>query len=1375
MKTKWISALLMFCMLLSTIPFSTSATTETADAYVPMQNYSAEIAAVTTDWSINDAEDWRKAVEISEGEAGLTFEGQTLHLTADIDMANQAVDPLCYGNSFNGMLDGHGYVFKNFKMKITSNAGCYVGLIGTVGGTGVVKNLGIEDGAITFIYSGTVTSVGIGAIAGRMTTGGQILRCWNGADVTAVITGSEDDVSVGGIVGRGLRGSVVDGCYNIGAVSGALHAAGINDWMQTYDAKNSSGLIKNCFNAGSLSADYVGVGRLPKTSSSNSFMNTYSIGSNVAFSALTEVGQDTAAVLNAVNTAETSNLKKVEYTSGKLAWKLNSNFIGDGEQTFYTVQNQKTIFGDVTNQTVKLNFVHDGETVAEAYMNADSARCLDELQDSYLEAEYNVGEEATLENGNVLSLQAIPANKTLTVEIISGTRNEFVEENFWQYTVEEDGITLVQYLGTATDVYIPSVLEHEGTKYPVVKLGVGLFQDNINLKSVTFGDGILELGDKAFSGCTGLTSITIPDSVTIIKDYAFKGCTGLTSITIPDSVTGIGFKAFYNCGYYNNDDNWENGALYIGKHLIEVKTTISGAYTIKDGSLTIGAYAFSNCDGLTSVTIPDSVISIMRYAFRGCTGLTSIIIPDSVTGMGTGAFLGCTGVTEMTLPFVGAMLEGTSYTHFGYIFGASNGSSVPDSLKKVTITKADRIESDAFEGCTELTRVTLLDSVISIGDSAFSGCTGLTSIAIPDSVTSIGAFAFYGCTGLTSIAIPDSITSIRAYAFKGCTGLTSITIPDSVTSIGSSAFSGCTGVTSVNIPDSVTSIGSSAFSGCTGLTSITIPDSVTIIKDYAFEGCTGLTSITIPDSVTTIGEDAFYGCTGLTSITIPDSVTSIGKSAFFNCDGLTSITIPDSVTNIKVSAFGNCDGLTSITIPKSVTSIGHYAFAYCDNLTSVTIPYTVTSIGTGVFSDSPVTLKVHEDTAGHAYALEYDYTISKLIEHTPASADAIIPASCTKEGARTNRCSVCGLEYTKPIPMTAHTPDFDLEGNLLCSVCGTSQVGDGRYTIDKVSYLIKDGKLVDGEIADWGEEKDFFIVGGRPAPAGVYNYDGKTLYITAGYKLANGVTIVSDSVFAEGLCVEVGKAYLFEEGCLVDGKTAAWSDGEEYLIVKGRPVMGGAVEIDGKTVYLLSDGSYADGVWQMTNEDICAKLGITAGLNYLFEEGCLVDGKAAAWSDGEEYFIVKGRPVMGGTVEIDGKIVYLLSDGSYANGVWHVTDEDICTKLGITAGLNYLFEEGVLVREKEAVWNNDNSYFIVDGRPFNRGVAMVDGQPTYILNYKKVNGVWSLKGEEGKAVAEAFGIQPEKAYLFEEGKLVDGKNAAWANGQTYYIVKGRPF
>ena len=179
-------------------------------------------------------------------------------------------------------------------------------------------------------------------------------------------------------------------------------------------------------------------------------------------------------------------------------------------------------------------------------------------------------------------------------------------------------------------------------------------------------------------------------------------------------------------------------------------------------------------------------------------------------------------------------------------------------------------------------------------------------------------YAFYSCSDITSISIPNSVTTIGESVFESCSGLTSITIPNSVRTIGNYAFQSCSSLTSITIPNSITTIGNYAFNGCTNLTSITIPNSITSIGKYAFYNCTSFTSITIPNNVTSIGEGTFYQCIGLTSVTIPNSVTSIGQMAFSICTNLTNVTIPNSISTIGISAFANCSSLISITVQATI-------------------------------------------------------------------------------------------------------------------------------------------------------------------------------------------------------------------------------------------------------------------------------------------------------------------------------------------------------------------------------------------------------------------------------------------------------------------------
>ena len=102
------------------------------------------------------------------------------------------------------------------------------------------------------------------------------------------------------------------------------------------------------------------------------------------------------------------------------------------------------------------------------------------------------------------------------------------------------------------------------------------------------------------------------------------------------------------------------------------------------------------------------------------------------------------------------------------------------------------ILDNAFANQTEITKVYLLDGLLSIGDDAFSNCTKLTEITIPETVMRVGDNAFSGCELLEALVLQDGILELGEYAFSGCTTLTEVIIPKSVTTIGANAFAGCT-------------------------------------------------------------------------------------------------------------------------------------------------------------------------------------------------------------------------------------------------------------------------------------------------------------------------------------------------------------------------------------------------------------------------------------------------------------------------------------------------------------------------------------------------------------------------------------------------------
>lgn len=240
--------------------------------------------------------------------------------------------------------------------------------------------------------------------------------------------------------------------------------------------------------------------------------------------------------------------------------------------------------------------------------------------------------------------------------------------------------------------------------------------------------------------------------------------------------------------------------------------------------------------------------------------------------------------------------------------------------------------------------------VTAIGISAFRGCTELTGVTIPQSVTAIADYAFYGCTGLTEVSIPDTVASLGDSVFRGCTGLSSVTVGKGITGIGGSVFSGCTGLTELVIPDHITSLGSYAFRGCTGLTSLTLGKGLASVGEYAFYGCTGLTEVTIPGNVKSIGASAFRDCIGIKIVTMENGVKSLGASAFSGCTALDDLYLSNSLESLGNYVFQHCAKLIDVSIPDGVTRIPDYAFAYCYELSSVTFGEGVAAIGQEAFS-----------------------------------------------------------------------------------------------------------------------------------------------------------------------------------------------------------------------------------------------------------------------------------------------------------------------------------------------------------------------------------------------------------------------------------------
>lgn len=146
-------------------------------------------------------------------------------------------------------------------------------------------------------------------------------------------------------------------------------------------------------------------------------------------------------------------------------------------------------------------------------------------------------------------------------------------------------------------------------------------------------DGVSRIGERAFSYCTQLSSIAIPDSVTELGDYAMTGCYSLSSVRIPPYVTAIGARPFSgstNLSVIEVDPANIAFSSHEGVLIDRAAAAVMvcpegkiGMYTIPEGIVSIGDYAFARCTRLTTLTVPQTVATLGEWTFFNCTHLTA--------------------------------------------------------------------------------------------------------------------------------------------------------------------------------------------------------------------------------------------------------------------------------------------------------------------------------------------------------------------------------------------------------------------------------------------------------------------------------------------------------------------------------------------------------------------------------------------------------------------------------------------------------------------------------------------------------------------------------------------------------------------------------
>ena len=608
---------------------------------------------------------------------------------------------------------------------------------------------------------------------------------------------------------------------------------------------------------------------------------------------------------------------------------------------------------------------------------------------------------------------------------------------------------------TATSFTLPSEVQF---------IAAYAFKDAILLKNFYMSQQskCQEIASYAFEGCINLQTARIASNVSQMGESIFYNCGSLQELTLPfvgarkfvnqtaqyplgylfGTVAYVGGKATPQTFYDNSSANTNTTTYYVPTSLEIVKVT--------GGTLCSGA--FYNCDNVRTVEV-DGVATINSNAFTSATALLEVYLSSSVTRVGQHAIVNCPAATircqvearpnDWNLSWnidgnavvwncdennvdqdgnVHTVVDGLNYflRTNGQVAVARQRQNLSGDVKIPVSVEFDgqrhsvtSIVPDAFNGCGELTSLTIPQGVDTVGRNAFANC---ISMVIYYERTTLPAYSggsgwhpecnSSNCPIVLDCLNSDTTRDGSIYLMEN--GLRYV-IKNGIATVTRQSLQ----ITVANIPETILlkgvtypvgAIAENAFAN-SALAKITIPISVTTIGENAFENCKNLTEIIIPQTVSNVSK-AFIGCDALTIRCVAtekpdkyaDGWNALSANSYcpvvWNCnensvatDGYEYLTLNNvryalkdgvarvarqpvsligevmllstvsyknttyPVESIANEAFRNCTLLQKIAIPVSVRSLGVYAFSGCSSLTSITLQESITSLPMNCFAE----------------------------------------------------------------------------------------------------------------------------------------------------------------------------------------------------------------------------------------------------------------------------------------------------------------------------------------------------------------------------------------------------------------------------------------
>ena len=412
----------------------------------------------------------------------------------------------------------------------------------------------------------------------------------------------------------------------------------------------------------------------------------------------------------------------------------------------------------------------------------------------------------------------------------------------------------------------------------LVKLGNSCFRDCEALSSISIPLSVESFGSNLFKSCISLTSI--PLNIKYISDYMFAECTGLVNIndSLPtgnvNNLISIGNGAFYGCSNILSVDLSLKGYSKIGAEAFRkcsmLKTFVAGSVS------NIGQYCFAECKNLENVSLSTGLVDIKDYTFYNCLKLSSILIPNGVETIGESAFNNCHELQTVSIPNSVKSIESKAFFNTHKLKNITIGTGLsklskdaffvsesiglnanivrisPIHIETFTIDSGNPyIGSDGY--CVYEKQGTYLFAY-NVPEGSYSVPNGI--ITIPDNI--------FNNSQITELTIPDSVEIISKGSFSNSKNLTSVNIGSGTAVIGDFAFQGCSNLKTLNIGSGVQNIGDWIISGA---------NQDIVVKMYA-------TTPPALKSVTSLARFSYNGVIGAPlSIEVPASSVDLYKNA----------------------------------------------------------------------------------------------------------------------------------------------------------------------------------------------------------------------------------------------------------------------------------------------------------------------------------------------------------------------------------------------------------------------------------------------------------------------------------------------------------------